>query len=112
MLELHFEHEEDENGVVNGISLAGEMLQHVAFLLGPYVRNCPGCVDTLFSALANRALADFHAQVACGDLEPTFLAAVRESENPDPLAPSRVHFEAFRPLIASMLKDSGHSEAH
>ena len=42
------------------MDLAEGMIAHAAKLLAPYVNGCPGCLDLLFTHLANAALEDFH----------------------------------------------------
>jgi hypothetical protein len=56
-LEFTYHVEPDENGVFDGRELARQLIGNAYRLLVPYVKACPACTDSLFSAIANlRAL--------------------------------------------------------
>jgi hypothetical protein len=72
-VEFHFDVVPDEHGVFDGRELAEQMIDLAYRALVPYVYACPGCSDTLFAAVANRAIARLH----CEDLgdHPSYLYA-------------------------------------
>jgi hypothetical protein len=46
----------DGDGVFDGRDLAAEMIKEAYRVLLPYVAQCPGCAEALFTVIANQAL--------------------------------------------------------
>jgi hypothetical protein len=66
MIELSFHIDPDENGMIDGLQLASQLIAVAARLINPYVNKCPGCLDAVFSHLANHELATLHQLVKQG----------------------------------------------
>lgn len=61
-LDIGFDVNTDDEEVVDGISLAKAMIENGYRFLIPYVKGCPACADTLFSAFANQAIEEIHRE--------------------------------------------------
>jgi hypothetical protein len=108
MLQLDFDVKPDENGAINGVELAGQLLGYAGMLLAPYTNNCPACTDDLFSVLANQALERLHEGFKAGQVFSTVLV-VGEGDQQEI---SSAHLETMRPLIVSLLSEAGADHAH
>ena|SRR5438874_351488 len=61
-LEFTYHVEPDEHGVFDGRELARQLIGNAYRLLVPYVKACPACADSLFSAIANRTIEELHQE--------------------------------------------------
>lgn len=67
MLELSYPVDPDEHDVFDGLELSQLMIQNAACLILPYVNNCRGCLDAMFTKLANQILEDLHRRIENGE---------------------------------------------
>lgn len=107
MLELTFDIEPDQYGIVNGVELAGQMIEYSAVLLAAYVNSCPGCLDNIFSAVANRSLEHLHTQIHDGR---RFLGLLHVGDDAE--GSHAAHLALMEPLVLSLLNSSPEEEEH
>lgn len=114
MLELTFDVSPDKNGMINGLDLACQLFTSAAALINPYVNKCPGCLDQVFSYLANAQLGHIHKAMRTPGVESQGLAVVfclAPPEKKDQVI--REHLEASKEFIKAIIEGgSEHQDVH
>lgn len=92
MLSLEFDITPDRHQAFNGLEIAEGLIGAAIRYLIPYAQGCHGCVDEIFSVLANQQLANAHAE----DLRTGRFLALGEDE--------KAQHQAFEAHLAEMEK--------
>jgi hypothetical protein len=110
-LEFTIRVEPDEHGVFDGRELARQLIGNAYRLLVPYVKACPACSDTLFSAIANRTIEEIHqdAREKGGKLAGSIMSARTGEER---TAGEKAHFEEATAATIQLLREATGEEPH
>lgn len=109
MLELTFNVKPDEDGMINGLELASQLISMAGRLINPYVNKCPGCLDAVFSHLANHELETLHHLVreSKGNDNTSVLYCFAENNRAEVINKA---LSASRPMVEAMVQ--GQDEHH
>jgi hypothetical protein len=109
-LEFTIRVEPDEHGVFDGREMARQLIGNAYRLLVPYVRACPACTDSLFSAIANRTIEEIHqADREEGKLAGQIMSTRTGEER---TAGEKAHLEAATAATLELLREATGAEPH
>lgn len=111
MLELSFDVKPDKEGMVNGLDLAANLIALAARLINPYVKECPACLDDVFSYIANAELEKLHDLVKTGQANTSVLYCMASPDRKEDVV--RKALETAQPTIEAMImKQTGQAHTH
>lgn len=109
MLELNYPVDPDEHEVFDGLELSQLMIQNAACLILPYVNNCRGCLDAMFTKLANQILEDMHRRIENGEKVGFTFSA--KPEGPERTEAVAAHVADSLEIVRSLL-EGGNAHHH
>lgn len=113
MLEFSVDIEPDDQHMVDGLALATQLVDQAIRLINPYVKECPACLDTVFSHIANGELTKIHAAMAAGGKarrEAGTVICLTDAADRDEII--RDHLEKAQDLIAAIVARSADGPCH